>query len=173
MTVRTRKRMSLLLMLAAFAVIIGVIWHHSTDRHASTAAINEFAPDFDLKAIDGKAIRLSEYRGHKVILHFWATYCPPCVKEMPLFQRIMRQNAKVDVIGVNVGQSRGTVASFGKSNGLSFPLVIDATGTASDLYRIQALPTTVLVDERGRIARIITGAIDSESELSQWLKEIE
>ncbi|MBO7744241.1 redoxin domain-containing protein [Paenibacillus sp. MWE-103] len=165
---RIRKRVSVILLTAAIAVLAVVVVRQMSDSRP-VAAVSSVAPAFDLKDIDGKEVQLADYRGRRVVLHFWATYCPPCVKEMPVMQRIATQRDDTAVIGVNIGQSRGTVAAFAKAKGLSFPLVIDAAGTMTDLYRIQALPTTVLIDANGRVSKIVSGAFESESKLTEWL----
>ncbi|QHW35411.1 redoxin domain-containing protein (plasmid) [Paenibacillus rhizovicinus] len=171
MTERLRKRLSIVLIAGVIAVLAAVVVRQISTVHPAVAAVRKVAPAFDLKDMDGKEIRLSDYRGRRVVLHFWATYCPPCVKEMPVMQRIARQRDDTTVIGVNIGQSRGTVEAFAKSNGLTFPLVIDAVGKITDLYRIQALPTTILIGSDGRVSKIASGAFGSDSQLTDWLTQ--
>ena len=115
------------------------------------------APTLALRDEEGKKTwRLSDLRGKVVLVHFWATWCPPCRKELPSMERLWQQfkDAGLVVLGVNVGESADEVFAF--SNGLdaplTFPLLLDEESTVARSWPVKGLPTTYLVDKQGRIA---------------------
>ncbi len=120
------------------------------------------APDFQLADLDGKRLRLSELRGKAVILNFWATWCPPCRKEMPSMERAWRgireRGEPIVLIAVNVGEDADTVFGFTARMDLSFPILLDERSEVADRYRrltgigTMALPTTFVIDPQRRVA---------------------
>ena len=115
------------------------------------------APALMLPDEEGKKTwRLSELRGKVVLVNFWATWCPPCRKELPSMERLWRQfkDAGLVVLGVNVGETGDEVFAF--SNGLetplTFPLLLDEDSRVAQSWPVTGLPTTYLVDKQGRIA---------------------
>jgi thiol-disulfide isomerase/thioredoxin len=115
------------------------------------------APPLALPDEEGKKTwRLSELRGKVVLVNFWATWCPPCRKELPSMERLWRQfkDQGLVVLGVNVAEDGNAVFAF--SNGLetplTFPLLLDEDGSVTQSWPVQGLPTTYLVDKQGRVA---------------------
>jgi len=115
------------------------------------------APDFKLKDLQGATVRLSDLRGKGVVLHFWATWCPHCLSEMPLLQKIEAplRSKGVRILGVNLGEPRRTVERYVREHGLGFPILLDARGKAAQAFGVTGLPATVVVDREGRILRRI------------------
>ena len=111
--------------------------------------------------------RLSDLRGKVVLVNFWATWCPPCRKELPSMERLWRQlkDQGLVVLGVNVGESADEVFAF--SNGLetplTFPLLLDEDSSVAQSWPVKGLPTTYLVDKRGRIAFGVIGGREFDS----------
>lgn len=127
------------------------------------------APDFELETIDGKPISLADYAGKKVLLNFWATWCPPCNAEAPHLQAIYEQYAAagVEIVAVNVtsqekGKGKDTVPQFVQQYGLTFPVVLDVHDEVASMYQILTLPTTYFIDEEGAIIEIISGPMDEQ-----------
>jgi peroxiredoxin len=118
------------------------------------------APDFTLPAPTAQTIRLSAYAGQVVLLNFWATWCPPCRTEMPGIQRLytrFKERGFV-VLAVSVDTAgEGTVTSFATEQGLTFPIALDAAMTVATRYSVRGLPSTVLLDRRGRIRASVVG----------------
>ncbi|MGH7775298.1 MAG: redoxin domain-containing protein [Candidatus Binatia bacterium] len=111
------------------------------------------APDFTLRDVQGNSVSLRDLRGRVVFLNFWATWCPPCRIEMPSMERLYRRlrDRGLVMLAVDRGETRKQVATFMKDFQLSFPALLDVDGTVSSLYRVSALPTTYLIDRRGKI----------------------
>lgn len=123
------------------------------------------APDFELTTLDGKPVKLSDYRGKKVILNFWATWCPPCKAEMPHMQNFYEENKdqNVEILAVNLtnmDKGRDDIEAFVKEYGLTFPIPLDEEGNAGTTYQAFTIPTSYILDEKGIITKKIVGPMD-------------
>lgn len=134
------------------------------------------AKDFELKTLDGNTVKLSDYKGKRVLLNFWATWCPPCREEMPAFQKYHEELAEKNnaaILAVNVtDQDFGmeTIGEFVDYYELTFPILLDETGDVSKDYEILAIPTTFIIDENGQVSEQINGPLTNEM-LQQLLGE--
>src|SRR4051812_34261741 len=99
-------------------------------------------PNFTLKDLKGKEVKLEDYRGKGVFLNFWATYCPPCEKEMPYLESAYKdyKDKEIEVLTVDVGEPRIIVNQFVSKKKLSFPVLLDWNADAADLYEVNTLP---------------------------------
>jgi len=143
-----------------------------TSPHKTPSVISEgkIAPDFTLKTLDGRKVTLSELRGKVVLLNFWASWCPPCRGEMPLFEKIYERykNRGFEILAVSTDSSADPVKKFVKEFGITFPVLLD-DGKVSGLYSIQGLPTSFLIDREGRIVKVRLGKY---REIEEDLKKI-
>jgi len=124
------------------------------------------APDFTLQDLAGNSVTLSSLKGRPVLLDFWASWCGPCRAEMPVVERLYRDYAArgLAVIGVDVGESRETVARYIAQQGYSYTVVLDSDLEAAMLYNARALPTLVVIDTDGNVSAYGQGT-RSEAEL--------
>lgn len=149
-------------------------------------AEGKLAPDFLLETLDGGELRLSDLRGKGVVVNFWATWCPPCRKEIPqlvaAYERFRDQG--LEIVAVNLQESDSIVRRYAEDFGMEFPIVIDRDGRVADKYRLIGLPTTYFIDRQGVVRSVfrgpflgeqqgtsVQGAIE-ESELEQRILEI-
>lgn len=139
---------------------------------ANVALEGNVAPNFTLKASDGFNQRLSEYRGQVVLLNFWASWCGPCRQEIPHLEKLYRSYEKLGfvVLGVNLDEKNARAQQMLAELGASFPTVFDNEKQVSKLYRINAMPTTVLIDRDGKVRHIHRGY--QASYIDQYQKEI-
>jgi len=121
--------------------------------------IGQPAPDFTLKSLQGKNLNLKEQRGNIIMINFWASWCGPCRKEMPVLEKFYRKynDLGVYVWGVNVEQENQAGRDFLKDLNLTFPIFFDQTNTLSATYQVKAMPTTVIVDRNGIIRYVFRG----------------
>ena len=128
----------------------------------------EPAPDFTLTTLEGKEVSLSDYKGKKVILNFWATWCPPCKAEMPHMQEYYEQyheKENVEMLAVNlstIDNGKEAVEKFAEEYGLTFPIPLDEEGTQGTVYQAQTIPTSFMVDTNGIIQHKIIGPMNKE-----------
>lgn len=134
--------------------------------------VGRAAPIFEAVDSKGGQVSLAASQGKAVVLNFWASWCGPCVNELPLIERLAQEQAsEVSVLFVNVGESRATVNEFLTGHGFEFPVILDATGRISELYGVTSLPTTYVIDPYGDIAQPIFGEITSAEQLQAYIDE--
>lgn len=130
--------------------------------------IGQVPPNFELNRTDGTTFNLSELRGERVVVNFWASWCPPCRAEMPDMAKFAREQDDVTIVAVNTTTSERDVEdarTFVAPYEDAFDVVYDEDGIVGNAYRIQAMPTTYVLDENGIIVAKQFGAIDHA-----WLK---
>ncbi|WP_088228665.1 TlpA disulfide reductase family protein [Desulfosporosinus sp. FKB] len=126
------------------------------------------APDFELQSVNGETVKLSSLRGKKVIVNFWASWCPPCRLEMPEMENYYAKNKNtgVEILAVNLTtaeKSQAEVTTFMKADGITFPVLLDKSGDAARLYNISSIPASFILDSQGIIRDKIVGPMTNES----------
>jgi peroxiredoxin len=164
---------SFIAIVAIFALVIWGVYDHSSKKQEAADAeaginIGNKAPDFELQTLDGSKVKLSDFRGEKVMLNFWATWCPPCQFEMPHMEKFYEgyKSKDVVVLAVNLTQTEKSpqdVPKFVQSKALSFPVVLDEKGDVSGNYQVMAYPTSFMIDTHGIIREKFQGAIDYDT----------
>ncbi len=143
-------------------------------RGSRPARIGTAAPNFTVK--DGnQTVTLSQLRGQVVVLNFWATWCPPCVEEIPsLVTMSQRLKSKgVTVLGVSVDADADAYKKFVKDHGVTFPTVRDADQKSNALYGTFKFPETYIIDRNGVVRRKFIGAVDWTSpEVIDYLNKL-
>jgi len=127
------------------------------------------APDFKLTTLDGEVMKLSDYRGERVMLNFWATWCPPCRAEMPDMQKLYEDEGYT-VLALNMTKTENNIERVGEfvnELGLTFPILMDEASDAMNTYKIQVYPTSYMIDSNGRVQSIILGAMNHDQMLQQ------
>ncbi|MBU1343487.1 MAG: TlpA family protein disulfide reductase [Proteobacteria bacterium] len=133
------------------------------------------APDFSLPDLDGNAVRLSDYKGKLVLLNIWATWCRPCVDEMPSIEKLYNtfKNNDFQVLAASVDtRGKKAVGPFMTFHNLSFKALLDTEGTLKKAYRTTGIPESFIIDKNGVIIEKIIGSIDwSSPGMIQYFKE--
>ena len=121
----------------------------------------EFAPDFTLVDIDGETHRLEDYRGQRVVINFWASWCGPCIHELPAFAKFARNHPDVVVLGLSTDQRPEHAQAAANRFDLPYPILM--AGKVAKTYNIKHLPTTIIVDKDGRVDGIHVNAMSYKS----------
>ncbi len=140
---------------------------HADDHFMDALAIMEFdrkiqAPDFELKKLNGTKVRLADLKGKIVFLNFWATWCPPCLDEMPSMEKLYNEFKDKDftILAIDLRESERRVKAFKEEFGLTFPILLDSDGQVGLEYGVRSIPTTYLVDREGFLIGGALGARD-------------
>ena len=132
------------------------------------------APEFALTGLDGASLSLADLQGRAVVLNFWATWCLPCRVEMPALERTWRdwQDRGLVVVAVNLQERPADVAAYVQDLGLTFPVLIDASGSVFQQYRVQLYPTTFFIAPDGRIEDVVFGGPMAETLIASKAAEL-
>lgn len=143
-------------------------------KKISEDSIGSKANDFSFEKLDGKKFVLSEQKGKPTLVNIWATWCPPCVGEMPAFERLKNEyEGKVNIIAIDFGEEKNVVEKFMRENNYTFDVAFDKKGLTSELYDFQGIPFTFLVDKDGNVANIFRGSRGEEAQYNLYKNAIE
>jgi peroxiredoxin len=121
------------------------------------------APDFTLPGLNGNLVSLADYRGKAVLLNIWATWCPPCVAEMPSMEKLYQtmKGEDFDIVAVSIDESGAeAVAAFMEKYKLNFTVLTDPKGTLKYKYQTTGIPESYIIDKNGTIVEKIIGPRD-------------
>ena len=126
---------------------------------ANAASLKGPAPNFTLKSLTGKNLKLSEMTGNVVLINFWASWCGPCREEMPLLNDLHKKYEPLGftVLGVNVEEDAKNARGFLKNFPVDFPILLDNKNQVSKKYNVIAMPTTVVLDRDGNVRYLHKG----------------
>lgn len=133
------------------------------------------APNFTLKSIDGKNVKLSELRGEVVMVNFWASWCGPCRQEMPILDAMYEeyQDLGFTILGVNVEEDPNAAKKLLKSIPVTFPILLDGENSVSKDYDVVAMPSTFMVDRDGNLRYKHLGYLPGyENEYERQVREL-
>lgn len=134
-------------------ILVSVVWDYLQPK----PELPEFAPDFTLTDVTGVEHQLSQYRGQTVVLNFWASWCGPCVAEIPDFARYAAEHPEVVLLGLAAERNEADAVSTAERLGAEYPIIM--AGDVSNTYDVSILPTTVVVEPDGRIKQVSVGAM--------------
>ena len=118
------------------------------------------APNFSLPCLGGQMVSLTDYRGKVVLLNIWATWCPPCVEEMPSMEKLYQElkGEGFEILAISIDESGAQdVRPFMKKHQLSFPALIDSKGTIKGIYQITGVPESFIIDKEGILVEKVIG----------------
>lgn len=147
------------------------------DESSAEAVWNgDSAMDFSAQTNAGDTFTLSEQAGNVVLINFWATWCGPCVEEMPALQDLYEEygdSDNVKIILINSGESSQTVHRFLSQNGYTMPCIYDTDNTVNDQYGIMGIPYTVIFNKDGTVAETYEGSYGCEKQYELYKEAIE
>lgn len=167
-------------MIAAFAAMVGavmILWLTRLPDRAQYSGevipelglvapeVDALAPPFQMTTLDGESIDLLSLRGQTIILNFWATWCEPCIVEMPILQSVHDdfKDVGVQVIGVNLGESPETIQNWVTENRFTFRIIPDEQTALANRYRLRGQPSTFIISPQGIITHVIYGPVQENA----------
>lgn len=137
-------------------------------------AVGDMAPDFTAELTNGESVTLSEEQDKVVLLNFWATWCGPCVNEMPALERLQEEYGdQLLVLAVNSMEDKSTVDSFVEEKGYTFSIAYDVNGEIGIKYPTSGIPYTLIIGKDGTVKQIFVGAADAETQYMYYKNVIE
>ncbi len=175
------KRDPVVIIVVAMVVAVMLVFGFKLARRPSPGAMvgnaqmkSGIAPDFSLQSLDGKTVRLSDFRGKPVVLNFWATWCGPCKIEMPWFVDLQRQYgpAGLQFLGVAMDDaSTKDIAEFAESMKVNYPILIGKESVGDAYGGVQFLPETFYIDREGKVVDKAFG-LKGRAEIEDAIKKI-
>jgi peroxiredoxin len=173
------KRDPIIILVVALVVslmlVIGInVARRPSAKSAATQFKNSEAPDFTLQSLDGKTIRLSDYRGKAVVLNFWATWCEPCKIEMPWFVELQKQYGAEGVQFLGIAMDDATpkeIGEFAQKMGVNYPILIGKEAVGDAYGGVQFLPETFFIDREGKVVDRAFG-LKGRGEIEDNIKKI-
>ena len=146
----------------AFVSLAYFVWGHASTPAGSSSPVatagTAAAPPFTLPDINNKQVSLSDFKGKIVILDFWATWCPPCKREIPDFIDLQKEYGSkgVQIVGIGLDDP-GKLRAFARQNGMNYPVLLGTQDLALEYGGIQGIPTTFIIDRSGKIVSKFEG----------------
>jgi peroxiredoxin len=165
------------LVLIAVIVLVGAAIYITTNLPSSTSIVaGDAAPDFQLEDTKGNQVSLAALRGKVVLVNFWATWCPPCIEEMPSMERLNEIMSGDDfvMLAINTEKNgRSVVPAFLKKTPYSFPILFDDKGVVQQRYGVYKFPESFIIRKDGTIDEKIIGPLDwSSTKTITYLKSL-
>jgi thiol-disulfide isomerase/thioredoxin len=141
---------SLGIVFATLTIALAPVWRQETK-----------APQLELKDLNGRTVRLSDYQGKVVLINFWATWCPPCRAEMPDLVRLQREHGEdLQIIGITYPpESKTRVRRFARNLKVNYPIVLGTREIKDRFSSEETLPLTVVINRDGKVSLIISGIL--------------
>jgi len=138
------------------------------------ARVGQPAPDFQLQSLEGQPVSLNDLKGKPVLINFWATWCGPCVYEMPFLQEVYDEwsGKGLMLLAINIGEGSSEVKGFMQNYNLSLPVLLDIEKDVFQRYNIIGIPTTFFIDKDGIIQEKVIGAFPNKTEIENRLSKI-
>ena len=148
----------LALFLLLLVLYLGFQKHQTEEDQSKSALIGKLAPEFTLKTLDGKEVSLKDFKGKVVLLNFWATWCPPCKEELPLFEEVYQKYKDKGFVILAINTDPENLQDFLKKSNIkiTFPILI-GEDRLLELYPVRGLPTSFLIDREGKIVKVRLG----------------
>lgn len=138
---------------------LGLVWIAGAGAAGFEARAASPAPELKAHDLTGVSRTLADYRGKVVLLNFWATWCPPCQREMPSLERLRTKMAgrPLEIVAISSAETPDEVNAYLSKMKLGFPVLLDTDSSNTRRWKVFALPTTFVLDAQGRVRHVLTG----------------
>ncbi|VAW85480.1 hypothetical protein MNBD_GAMMA16-1920 [hydrothermal vent metagenome] len=156
-----------------FTVLFVVLSWSVLTSAAPMASVNDIAPPFSAELVTGDKVELEQYRGRTLLLTFWATWCSPCLRELPEIEEAYRLFKKqgLDVLAVNFAEDSSTITAYVNKHKLALPVAIDEELVIANTYGVFALPKSFFINPEGVITKIIIGGTLTTESIGEILHQ--
>jgi thiol-disulfide isomerase/thioredoxin len=156
------RRTALRMVAATLMLLAGGGLHPTSAGELLHSPENSPAPPLDLPDLSGKRHRLDDYRGQVLLVNFWASWCPPCLAEMPSMQRLADalKGRPFQILAVNLEESKSKVWKFRELLNISFATLLDSDGEVTRAWGVEVFPTSYVIDTAGRVRFVAEGALE-------------
>jgi thiol-disulfide isomerase/thioredoxin len=145
-------------------VVVAVITFFAATGSGQDELDGPPAPEVVLEGFDGGTVRLADFAGQPLVVNFWASWCVPCLAELPGFERVHQQHkGEVAFLGVNLADDPGAAEAVVEQTGISYPVARDPDGSAFEAFQAFGMPTTVFISPEGAIVELYTGELSAEA----------
>ena len=159
----------------ALLIFLNFLRPSRLSKRSAVDLLGRPAPDFELKDLSGKTVHLSDFRGKAVVLDFWATWCPPCLREIPIFVEMQREYGPqgLEIVGIAMDDDAtpASIGSFAQRQQINYTVLLGRESVADAYGGIDALPTTFYIDRYGRVVERAFGA-GVRSEIEDKVKKV-
>ncbi len=168
------KLLKAILVITLASVLAAGFTMAGCSSNSTTPTVGNPAPDFQFYNPEEEPISLSDLRGKPVMLNFWATWCGPCVSEMPYIQQVYEEwSARgLVLLAINIGETSSQVEEFLQNHNLSVPVLLDTRQVIAQKYSIRAIPTTFFIDKDGIIQAMKVGPFPNKEAIESELNKI-
>lgn len=138
---------------------LGLMWIAGAGAAGFETRVASPAPELKAHDLTGASRTLADYRGKVVLLNFWATWCPPCQREMPSLERLRAKMAgwPLEIVAISSAETPDEVNAYLSKMKLGFPVLLDTDSSNTRRWKVFALPTTFVLDAEGRVRHVLTG----------------
>jgi len=152
--------------IAFFCLITVSQYSYAAEDYLSPVLNKPLAPEFWLRDLNENILELDDFKGKPVIINFWATWCPPCLAELPSMNRAWKKlkNDGIAMVAINVGENESDILEFKKNNPIIFTVLLDESGEEMGNWPMRGLPTTFILNPEGRIVYQAVGGRDWDSD---------
>lgn len=160
---KTKTLILLIIILFGASVVFYILRHQQAP---STTRVGLPAPDIELTNSNNDKLKLSGLRGSVVFVNFWATWCPPCIDEMPSIERLSRYlagNSKFKIVTIFYNDDMNKVLRYMKEMNYTFPVYLDSGGDAAEKFGITGVPETYIIDKKGILRNKVIGPSEWDS----------
>jgi thiol-disulfide isomerase/thioredoxin len=151
-------------------ILIAAILCAALSQVAGSRGLDPYTADpgmavFELPDLNGQVHTLDEYRGRVVLVNFWASWCPPCIQEMPALERLQQvmDEQPFEILAINVGEQKYRVWKFVKLVNFNLPVLLDERKNTFNVWGLSVLPTSFLFDRKGNIRYRVVGDVEWDS----------
>lgn len=155
----TKSRARPLWVVGISAVVVAV----AAVAFMSSGSDLEAAPDVALPNFEGETVRISDFEGRPLVVNYWASWCLPCLAELPGFEEVYQaRKASIGFLGINLADDPARALTVAADTGITYPLAIDAVGSSFGKFGGLAMPTTVFIDDDGYVMEVFSGDLLAE-----------